>query len=410
MGRESDYKSQIEKQNETEEELSEKAIKKLHKESLKSSELAAYLSCHSRNGIHFDSKKIKGRIAEICKMSNGTLTEDMFRKDKGNSRSMYYFPPESHGLLLTILDTGYFDDRKNDRKLSTRENLYRDLTVNVDLYLQEDDLEMVRSNPAFTAAKCEGILSEAISFKIQHLIGNAMNSDETIRIQQLRRIYNALRDVEERNSTERNHLFSSKMVYKYAFGETAGISEGVNIYKELFGAENLFDYLICLLAVRMNGLDFQGLKDGEKMNYRTLYQKVKNEEDPLWVELEQIDAEKLIEELKFKAVVSGRYQRIMQKAMGIFDLDDPDERRLFNDLVYLTRLHLISEQMDEHDMAVSMKSYEAAMQKDMYDWLREFATGDFDTPTMRELRRIRQVSPQRQKTGKLTIYILAFSI
>lgn len=193
---------------------------------------------------------------------------------------MYYFPPESHGLLLTILDTGYFDDRKNDRKLSTRENLYRDLTVNVDLYLQEDDLEMVRSNPAFTAAKCEGILSEAISFKIQHLIGNAMNSDETIRIQQLRRIYNALRDVEERNSTERNHLFSSKMVYKYAFGETAGISEGVNIYKELFGAENLFDYLICLLAVRMNGLDFQGLKDGEKMNYRTLYQKVKNEEDP----------------------------------------------------------------------------------------------------------------------------------
>lgn len=43
MGRESDYKSQIEKQNETEEELSEKAIKKLHKESLKSSELAAYL-------------------------------------------------------------------------------------------------------------------------------------------------------------------------------------------------------------------------------------------------------------------------------------------------------------------------------------------------------------------------------
>ena len=59
VGRESDYKSQIEKQNETEEELSEKAIKKLHKESLKSSELAAYLSCHSRNGIHFDSKKIK---------------------------------------------------------------------------------------------------------------------------------------------------------------------------------------------------------------------------------------------------------------------------------------------------------------------------------------------------------------
>lgn len=82
-------------------------------------------------------------------------------------------------------------------------------------------------------------------------------------------------------------------------------------------------------------------------------------------------------------------------------MDDPDERRLFNDLVYLTRLHLISEQMDEHDMAVSMKSYEAAMQKDMYDWLREFATGDFDTPTMRELRRIRQVAEYHRKDKKL---------
>lgn len=401
MGRKSDYTAQRDKQDETEEQIAEKTVGKLHKQPIKSSELAAYLSCNSRNHIHYDSKKIKGRIAEICKMSGGTLTEDMFRKDKKNSRSMYYFPPESHGLLLTLLDTEYFDNRKNNRKLSTRENLYRDLTVNVDLYLQSEDLEMVKSNPAFTAAKCEGMLSEAISYMIHRLIGNAMNSDETIRIQQLRRIYNSLCEVEETNSTERIHLYSSKMVYKYAFEEMPEITEGADTYKELFGTDNLINYLVCLLAVRMRGLDFQGLRKEEQMNYWTLYQKAKIEEDPLWVELEQIDEEKLLDELERKSVANERYQCIMQKALRIFNLENPDEQRLLNDLVYVTRLRFILEQMDEHEAAVSMKYYEAAMQKDMFDWLNEFAESDFNTPTIRELNRINRVAEHHRKDRKL---------
>ena len=45
------------------------------------------------------------------------LIADMFRKNKENPKSMFLFQPETHGLLLTILDTGYFDNRKNDRML-----------------------------------------------------------------------------------------------------------------------------------------------------------------------------------------------------------------------------------------------------------------------------------------------------
>lgn len=136
----SDYKKQRERDKlkfEKEKVIAAKIKDKLWTETIKVSELAAYLSCYSRNGVHFDTAKVKDRIEEICNMSNGLLNVDDFRKEPGNSKSMYLFPPKIHGLILTLLDTGYFDNRKNERLLSTRENLHRELTVNVDLYLQQ---------------------------------------------------------------------------------------------------------------------------------------------------------------------------------------------------------------------------------------------------------------------------------
>lgn len=393
MGRKSDYQAQITKKKPTEEQIARETVKKLHKEPIKSTELAAYLSCNSRNNIHFDSKKIKGRIAEICKMSGGILTEDMFRKDQNNSRSMFYFPPESHGLLLTILDTGYFDDRKNARKLSTRETLYGDLTVNTELYLQDEDLEMVRSNPAFVAAKCESILSEAINQKMIQIIGNAMNCDETIRIQQLKRIYEVLCGVEDKNATECIHLLSSKLVYKHAFENMEGVSEVADYYKALFGADKLFDYLICLLALRMKGLNFESLNEREKMNYQTFYNKVKNEEDPLWVEIEEIDAERLLNEFEYNADENDRYQYLIQKALNVFDMTNQDEQQLFCDLIYITRLRFMADMMDERDVKTTMKFFEAASQKNAFDVLQILMKEDsVNTPIMEELRRIGRVS------------------
>lgn len=97
----------------------------------------------------------------------------MFVKEPSKSNSKYAFKPEWHGLLLALMDTEYFDNRKNDRLLGTRENKYRDFTVNVEFYLDEKTKEIIKSYPGYMLAACEGIASEAINYRMQTVIREA---------------------------------------------------------------------------------------------------------------------------------------------------------------------------------------------------------------------------------------------
>lgn len=393
MARKSNYnkkKELDESKFEREKVIAAKTKDKLWTETIKVSELAAYLSCYSRNGVHFDSAKVKDRIEQICNMSNGLLTIDDFRKEPGNSKSMYLFPAKIHGLILTLLDTGYFDNRKNDRLLSTRENLYRELTVNVDLYLQQEDREIVESNPAFANAKCESILSEAITYKIQQLIRETMHSDEVIRVKLLKKNYEKLCELTKENRKEATHVFSSKLVYKQAFD---GMKDEEYL-KELFGSDNLFSFIIDLLALRLKSKNYDNLEENEKLRYTKLYAKAAElaKDDKLWVELEDVNIEAMVEDLKVKAIEDDKYQRIIRKASEIFDKDDPDEMQLFEDLAYLTKVKFMAKKVTPEDAHVSKKFYEASFTKDIFDLLRELNTFEGDTPELFELRRINAIN------------------
>ena len=87
---------------------------KLHKAPLTVKEIVLYLLHNNPDGTTTD-KTIKNHIADICKKSDGLLCEDDFKEDR-----KFLFKPEYHGLLLALLDTAIFDDRKNDRKLRTK--------------------------------------------------------------------------------------------------------------------------------------------------------------------------------------------------------------------------------------------------------------------------------------------------
>lgn len=136
MGRDRDYKRE-----KTEEEYVSEVEKLAYKGVLTPKQMAAYLSKYSRKHIHFDEKKVKGRIEEICALSDGLMCVDDFKAKTG--RKPYQFKPEWHGLLFALMDTEYFDNRKNNRLLSTRESLYRDLVVNIEFYLHGKDQEVV---------------------------------------------------------------------------------------------------------------------------------------------------------------------------------------------------------------------------------------------------------------------------
>ena len=147
---------------------------------------------YSRHGVHFDEKKVKNRIADICSLSNKLITPDDFKAKTG--RHPYQLKPEWHGLLFALMDTDYFDNRKNKRLLNTRDSLHRDLIVNIENYLNLNpaDKKIIENYPGYLIAKVESLSSEAIAFQMQTIVRDIMTSDDTIRFKLLRRTYDTL--------------------------------------------------------------------------------------------------------------------------------------------------------------------------------------------------------------------------
>lgn len=397
MAGKSDYvkaKQREDTRDEREKALAEKTKLKLWKENIKASELAAYLSYYSRNKVHFDRAKVIDRIEEICQLSGGLLEINDFKRKPITDKSPYIFPPEIHGLLLVLLDCEYFDNRKNNRKLSTRETLYHDLTVNVELYLNDTDKGVVLSNPAFANAKCESMLSEAINGKMHQLIRDAMHADEVIRLKLLKRIYDELSDLVDRNQAESRHIFCSKMVYKHTF--TGGQDE--DYLMALFEADTLVKFIVDLLAIRLKGKAYKTLAESEKIKYTALYAQAAEQamEDALWVELGDNSPEQVLEDIKNKAIDDTKYKDLLLKAQKLFDMQDSEELQLYHDLICILQMRFIAKNTTADVIGISKKFYEAAFSKSIYDLLGEFSNFNSDTLILQELRRINQVTKLRR--------------
>ena len=78
------------------------------------------------------------------------------------------------------MDTDYFDNRKNNRLLNTRDSLHRDLIVNIENYLNLADKKIIENYPGYLIAKVESLSSEVIAFQMQTIVRDIMTSDDTI--------------------------------------------------------------------------------------------------------------------------------------------------------------------------------------------------------------------------------------
>ena len=330
------------------------------------------------------------------------MKED-FRKNPSNNMSQYVFAPRIHGLILALLDTGYFDNRKNDRKLDTRESLFRDLTVNIKLYLNNEDRKLVESNPAFANAACEGIISEAIRNKLIELIQVNMHSDETVRLKLLKRTYDTISDLIRVNEDEANNIMICKMVYKHVYDS----KDGGEYLAALFGEDNLIGFLINLLALKMK-LDVIEKDDIPKLDtYMSLYAWTKElgkaQNDPLWQELMVMNSEQineLKEKLKVKATMNIDYKKLMDRANDFFDHNNPEELQLLSDLELITRDRILLKQLKKENMKIIKRFYEASFAKDMYDMINDLFNGNLNTQTIREFQRIDSIAKIRNQTGK----------
>ena len=141
--------------------------KKLNREPISLKEITMYLN--AKNPTNYVTEKtIKNHILYICNKSDGFLTEDDFKNGR-----YFVFQPQYHGILLTLLDTSIFDDRKNDRRFATRRLINSQIATNIDKYLNEDDKNYIKDNPMYLTAKIEDKIFERISIELSALLRSA---------------------------------------------------------------------------------------------------------------------------------------------------------------------------------------------------------------------------------------------
>ncbi|MBW7474301.1 hypothetical protein K0T92_06060 [Paenibacillus oenotherae] len=384
IGRQSGYHNNL---NSSSYEIDPDVIKdKIGKEAINADEIAAYLTKYSRRGVTFSGKTIRRLINKICDLSDGILKFTDFQVSRDNNEPMYLIQPEYQGFILPLIDSRYLLDNKNDRKLSTREELYSDLVVNLETYMSEKDLKIIESNPAFMNAKLECLLSESINRQILILMQNLFHSDEVLRYKLMEKTLDTLIELNRIVMKQEARISSSKLVYGRAFDESA---DG-EYKKNMLQADGLAQFIIQLLGLKMHGEKYEYLSDDEQLSYPALWAAAQmydldiNPETDAGQELNKISAA-ISDNEKFKTLV--------KKAKEILNLDDPREFFMFKDIIRLLAAYYLMPLVDDDDYKNMIKFTESAISNDKWDVLRKLNSNNerANEKTIRELRRINEL-------------------
>ncbi|MNW32998.1 hypothetical protein D3C74_99520 [compost metagenome] len=384
IGRQSDYQNKL---NSDSHEIDPDIVKgKVGKEAINADEIAAYLTKYSRRGDTFSGKTIRRLIKKICELSAGKLKVSDFQVPRDNNKPMYLIQPEHHGFILPLIDSKYLLDNKNDRKLSTREELYRDLVVNLETYMSEKDFKIIKSNPAFMNAKLECLLSESINKQILILLQNLFHSDEVLRFRLMEKTLNTLIELNRIVMKQDAYMFSSKLVYGHAFNES---TDG-EYKKDMLQADGLAQFIIQLLGLKMHGEKYEYLSDDEKLSYPALWAAAQMYDFEIKPET---DAGQELNKISAAISDNEKFKTLVKKAKEILNLDDPREFFMFKDIIRLSAAYYLMPFVDDEDYKNIIKFTENAISNDKWDVLQKLYCNDewANDKTIRELRRINEL-------------------
>lgn len=395
MGRRPEYK-----EPKTEEALKNEAEALIHTGILTPKQMAAYLSSYSRHGVHFDEKKVKNRIADICSLSNKLITPDDFKAKTG--RHPYQLKPEWHGLLFALMDTDYFDNRKNNRLLNTRDSLHRDLIVNIENYLNLADKKIIENYPGYLIAKVESLSSEVIAFQMQTIVRDIMTSDDTIRFKLLRRTYDTLNQLILDNQRDISKHWAHKTINSINLDQ----AEHNEFMATLLSANNLPRFMATLLAFKVKGNAYTNTDDIEHLIYQNMY----NTEQPTDhislgdlkdYEIFEHDLNKTLEHKK--SLNDDFYADFIIKIFRVIDLSDPIELQLgLRIYKLLSRCYGITSLQLKQNEELANKFFETSMKKDLSDLLKDLlSNGPLQSPTLLELDRLQKQAPIRKNRDKM---------
>ncbi len=307
-------------------------------------------------------KSVKNYIKTLCESSEGLLKPEDFKKNPDYSKSPYCIKPEWQGLLVALMDSGYFEGRKNDRKLKTRADLNRQLAENVEKYLGSEDKRIVMENPAFINAELESRLSKHINQELVILMRTMYHVSPVIRYKLMLDFFKALVNMRVWMSRQDSKEEATRLVYAHELDEIHNA-----IYqKGLFSSKSLDELLISLLATRMHDEEYVYVDGDEEMTPIGVYFAT------LVFEGEFPDTsavKRQLDELERTLNDDSRVQTIRKKAEEILDLKDPFEQFLYDDLIRMAKLRLCTPYVSPEEYERMVRFTESAIAQDKWDIL-----------------------------------------
>lgn len=392
--RESDRKGE-KKEKEIKRVTYEVAKDKFGNFNMSTEEMAAYL--RGKKGlteVDITPKTIVNYIKDICEKSNGLLHPNDFKHDPFKDGSKYEIKPQYHGLLMVLMDSDYFEGRKNDRRLKTRAELNDQLAKNIDKYLSDMDRNLLKKNPSYVNARLEAWLSHHINYQLHALMRTMYHASPVLRytfmVEFLSKVVH-MRDWMDREDAKE---YSSRMVYAHELDE---IHDAL-YQKGLFSSTTLDGLLINLLALRMHDKDYTYVSDDEELSPAGLYlaSKIFN-----YDMLENSTFKKQIDELDTLIEDDARFKSIQAKAKQILNLNEPDEYYLYMDLISLSKRRYCMPYVSPEDYDRMVRFTEDAISKDKWEILNEFLQCGRKSMTAEEIDKIMDIKDRKHKNPEI---------
>ena len=361
MGRKSDYTNMYNKKSGktcTYDQVKDK----FGREVMSTAEFATYLS--EVSGVHIDEKTVKNRIKAICEDSDGALSIDDFKKGLSNRKSKYELKPTYHTLLLTLLNTDYFDGRKNDRRISTRAKLYEQLIINIGKYLPEAEKAVVMSNPSYVNARLENFLSQHMSRELSSLMRSMYHMDNALRYEAMIHFIDLLMPFRKWIES----YDSKAMAVRMACAHTMDDRRDAVYQKGLFESVTLDKFLIHYLALQIHGEEYEYISDDEKLSMPALF--LSSLIFHVGIDPNTSIAE-ILQEIEARIENKPRYKELTEKAERIFDLSSPVECEIYENLKTLIKIQYLRPEITPKEYNRMVRFTEAAIAEDKWDLLNE---------------------------------------
>ncbi|MFR4810827.1 MAG: hypothetical protein ACLUAH_10230 [Clostridium perfringens] len=326
-------------------------------------------------------KTVKNYIKTICEQSDGRLSVNDFKHDPTKVGSKYEFNPKIHTLLITLMATDYFDGRHNDRRLSTRSDLYLQLITNINRFLSDYDKKIIKSNPTYVNAMLEMHLTEHINHQLSSLLRTMYHSDPVLRYQFMIEFLSSITNLRKWMDRMDCNAMSTRMVYAHKLDDL----KDALYQKGLFESIDLDEFMIKFLALRMHNTEYEYISDDEELSIPAMYLATKLFNITI---KEDNEIKQLIDGVDNFISNEERYNEIINKAKNILDLDKPHEMKVYEDLKKLTAIQYLKSEVSPDDYERTIRFIESCIAKDKWDILKIFASMGRETITQEQISKI----------------------